>query len=86
MFLFKLFDQGLQELLLSLQLLNFSLNLKSDILLNLSLIHLVTTHLRVKLPVPYGSKKKPSQIKCVAKVNTSLLVSLCLRVLLPETE
>ena len=36
--------------------------------------------------MPYGSEKQPSQIKCVAKVNTSLLVALCLSVLLPEAE
>ena len=67
MFLLKLLDQCLEELLLSLHLLNLGLHLKCDPLLHASLILSVATHLSKEFHVPHGAEEKTTLVELLTE-------------------
>ena len=83
---FKLLNECFEELLLRLEFLDFCLNFKCDILLDLSFVHSVASHLWVQFPVPYWPEKKTSQIKFLAEVHASFFITLFFWVFFPESE
>ena len=86
MLLFELLDQGLEELLLVLELLNLRLDFNCDVFFHLSFVHSVPGDLGVELPVPDGPEDQPSVVEFFAEGFTTLNVTLLLGVILPETE
>ena len=72
--------------MLVLELLDLGFHFDCDVLLDFSFIHSVTRNLGVKLPMSDGSEDQPSLVEFVTEVFASLLVTLFLRILLPESE
>ena len=69
MFLLKLLDQCLQELLLSLHLLDFGLHLDCDPLLHSPLVHFIAANLRKKLHMTHSSEHETTRIEFVTELG-----------------
>lgn len=86
MFLFQLADEGLQELLLRLHLLNFSLHFQGDPFSHSSLVHTIAANLSKQFHVAHRSIQQTSLVETLTEIGCALLLHVVSGVLFPRTE
>ena len=86
MLLLQFLDQRLEELLLSLHLLDLGLHFERDALLHAPLVHLITTYLRKELHVPHRSEQKTALVETITELRGAALLHGILGIILPGAE